>query len=306
MGRPLGHAMTARVIAFQGFMDRYMPSVGEWFANTMISKIQNSSFKIRPEWKLSPAPSIRHATPIISDNLIPLLEDGGVKSVSGLKRATGPNEVELEDGTRLTVDAIIWCTGYKVNFDLLEPSIDPTLHTTSRWSSLPGSRGKPLPRLYQNVLSLEHPMSLAIMGCVAFATGAFPLYDLASMAVVQIWKGSSHLPHRHEMEAAVDRQHAWVCETAETGSANPGWVRQYEWVAWAHKMAGTGVDEYLGWGWKGWKFWATDHTFCSLLLSGLYTPHLLRVFAGKRTKWDGARAEIERVNKSIAEKRKIS
>ena len=281
-------------------MERNFPNLAEKFFTFMVEKMQNSTFSIRPEWKLSPAPSLKHALPIVSDNLIDMLESGELKSVVGLKEVVGPNEVELDDGTRLTVDCIIWCTGYKANFGLLDPSVDPTRNTTPEWAAAPGSKGKPLPRLYQNVFSLDYPMSLAFMGCVGFASGAFPIYDLASMAVAQIWKGNSSLPPQREMERAVDRHHAWICNIAKEGSAIPVWVKQHEWVPWVNEAAGTGVDAYLGWGWKAWKFWLIDHAFAKLLLGGIYTPHLFRVFDGKRKKWDGARAEIERVNRLVS------
>ncbi|EJD51714.1 FAD/NAD(P)-binding domain-containing protein [Auricularia subglabra TFB-10046 SS5] len=304
-GRPMDHTLTARIVAFQGLMERYVPWLGERVVNAMLRKMQNNAFRIRPEWKLSPAPSIRHAVPIVSDTLISAFESGDVQSVAGVAQVTGPNEVELDDGSRPEVDCIIWCTGYRTDFSVLDHAVDPTRHTTPRWTAARGSRGKPLPRLYQNVFSLDYPESLAFMGCVAFPTGAFPLYDIASMAVAQVWKGRSPLPPRGEMERAVDRQHGWLCDVAESGSAIPGWVRQYEWMAWAHRAAGTGVDEYLGWGWKGWKFWLTNRSFCSLLLGGIYTPYLFRVFeTGKRKAWEGARAEIEKVNRAVRDRKR--
>ncbi|KAJ3515503.1 hypothetical protein NM208_g14959 [Fusarium decemcellulare] len=73
-------------------------------------------------------------------------------------------------------------------------------------------------------------------------------------------------------------------------------VRQAEWVAWANKAAGTQVNEHLGWGLAGWKFWFQDRAFYKLLMDGIYTPFIWRVFDGKRKKWDGAKAEIEKVN----------
>ncbi len=133
-------------------------------------------------------------------------------------------------------------------------------------------------------------MSLAIMGCVAFASGSFPLFDLASMAVAQIWKGNSSLPTQQEMEQAVDRHHAWMCGIAEEGAALPTYIKQHEWVSWVSSTAGTNTEESLGWGWNGWRFWSSDPAFCRLLLGGVYTPHMFRYFDGKRKKWDGARA----------------
>ena len=293
--------MTQRKMAISGFLEIYLPRVSEFLFNTMLKKLQDKAFNIRPEWKFLPAPSVKHAVPIISDNLVDLLESGDIESVEGLKRVTSHNEVELDDDTRLEVDTIIWCTGYKTDFSLLDRSVDPTRHTTPEWDAAIGSRGKPLPRLYQNVFSLDYPMSLAFMGCVAFATGAFPLYDLASMAVAQVWKGTSPLPSTREMNSAVDKQHSFICAIAKQGSAVPGWVRQGEWVVWANATAWTGVDEYLGWGLKAWKFWLQDRAFYRLLMDGVHTPFSWRVFDGKRKKWDGARAEIERVNRSVEE-----
>lgn len=176
---------------------------------------------------------------------------GQIETVPGLKAVAGDRLIELDDGSKIEVDTIIWCTGYHQEFKLLDASVDPCRNTTPKWAASIGSRGKPLPRLYKNIFSLDFPDSLAFMGCVAFATSSFPLYDIASMALAQIWNGNSPLPEQAEMERAVDKQHAWVCETARTGSAVPGWVKQGEWVAWANEAAGTGLNEKLGWGIQG-------------------------------------------------------
>jgi dimethylaniline monooxygenase (N-oxide forming) len=286
-----------------GFLELNMPSLAQFLFDTMLKKMQDKTFTLRPEWKLSPAPSSRHAVPIISDNLVQLLEAGEIQSVAGLKRVSGPNEVELDDGTLVEADVIIWATGYKTEFSVLDPSVDPTRHTTPAWENAIGSRGKPLPRLYRNVFSLDHPDSLAFMGCVAFAAGAFPVYDLCSMAVAQIWKGNSNLPTLEEMNKAVDRQHEFICGIAKQGSATPGWVHQGEWVAWANEAAGTGVNEHLGWGMAGWKFYFQDRALYKLLMDGIYVPAIWRVFDGdKRKKWEGARAEIEKVNAEVEER----
>lgn len=70
-------------------------------------------------------------------------------------------------------------------------------------------------------------------------------------------------------------------------------------MKWANDAAGTGVNEYLGYGLKGWWFWLTNMRLCNVLMGGVYSPHLYRVFEGKRRKWDGAGAEIERVNEAV-------
>jgi len=87
-------------------------------------------------------------------------------------------------------------TGYATDYGIVA-GFDPTAQTAADWAAAPGSNGKPLRRLYRNIFSLQHPDSLNFMGAVAFATPAFQLYDLASMAVAQVWKGSSSLPTVH-------------------------------------------------------------------------------------------------------------
>ncbi|CAH0044434.1 unnamed protein product [Clonostachys solani] len=304
-GVPFDHSMTLRKINILGFLETNFPSVFEFMTDKGLGKMSSSAFKFDPEWRIVPAPSIRNALPVISDNIVDLFRNGKVQPIShGVKQVVGSNEVEMDDGTKVDVDTIIWCTGYKHTFKILDAAVDPTRNTSPEWEAAMGSRGKPLPRLYRNVFSLEHPQSLAFLGCVAFATGAFPLYDLATMSIAQIWKGSSALPSTEEMNLAVDAQHKITIQIAKTGSAHPGWVNQKEWLTWANDVAGTGLNERLGWGWAGWKFWFQNRRLYSMLVDGIFTPHILRLFDGKRKKWDGANEEIERVNRSVQDMKK--
>ncbi|KAJ9145101.1 FAD/NAD(P)-binding domain-containing protein [Pleurostoma richardsiae] len=302
-GRPVDHSLTARLLAAQAAMTGLFPKLAEWLFNKFAQKLQDSAFIIRPEWRISPAPSLKHSVPVVSDEIVPALEAGTVTSVPGISQVMGPQEVKFDDGSVAEIDVVILCTGYRADFTLLEERYDPTRNTTAQWTAAKGSRGKPLPRLYRNIFSLDHPDSLAFMGCVAFATPAFQLYDLASMALAQVWKGSSLLPPQAEMERAVDRHHAWLCDIAREGNVFPGLVDWTDWMPWADRTAGTAVDENLGWGWKGWKFWLTNFRFCNLLMTGVYSPHVYRVFDGKRKKWAGAREEIEKVNRLASRKR---
>lgn len=133
--------------------------------------MQDKSFKIRPEWRFEHAGKV----PVVSDTLIPCLEDGSISSVAGIRRILGATEVELQDGTRLEVDAIIWCTGYTSDFSMIEPRFDPTCRP-QQWLDASGSNGKSLFRLYHNVFSLEKPGSLAFLGNVSITLGGFPIF----------------------------------------------------------------------------------------------------------------------------------
>lgn len=112
---------------------------------------------------------------MVSDTLVPCLEDGSITSVAGIKRIVNATEVELQDGTKVDVDAIIWCTGYKSDFSMIEPRFNPECRPQA-WLDAPGSNGKSLFRLYKNVFSLEKPDSLAFMATVHITISGFKIF----------------------------------------------------------------------------------------------------------------------------------
>ncbi|CAN9370583.1 unnamed protein product [Alternaria alternata] len=289
-----------RLFTVQSLILKYFPHLGERLFDNFIKKMQDKSFKIRPEWRFEHAGKV----PVVSDTLIPCLEDGSISSVAGIRRVLGATEVELQDGTRLEVDAIIWCTGYASDFSMIEPRFDPTCRP-QQWLDAPGSNGKSLFRLYHNVFSLEKPDSLAFLGNVSITLGGFPIFDTASMAVAQVWAGKSSLPSLSAMNFAVGKHHMWLADSAKRiPNVSPGQCEASEWVRAMDHLAGTGVNEYLGYGWKGWLFWLRERRFCNLLMGGIWSPSIHRVFStGKRKCWDGAREAIERVNERVAKMR---
>lgn len=269
------------------------PVFGSRMFDKFIKGLQNKSFKLKPEWGFEPA----QVTPIVSDELINCLENGLISSTKGIKRIIGDTEIETDDGKRIDVDVLIWCTGYKADFSMLETRFDPTYRAVAAWSQASGSNGKPLARLYHNVFSLEKPDSLAFLGNVHTTLSGFQLFDMASMAIAQVWKGASTLPSRDAMADAVDKHHVWITEQAKRRSnVSPGMVDGGTWLHDFDEMAGTGVNEHLGWGWQGWWFWLTNKKLCNMLVGGIWSPHTHRFFEGKRKRWDGAKAAIEHVN----------
>ncbi|KAL2814127.1 dimethylaniline monooxygenase 3 [Aspergillus granulosus] len=298
-GMPLDHTLTYRSTRISDIVTSYFPRYASRMMIRMLEKIQNTSFQIRPEWGLTPVPALQHALPIITDDLVAELEAGRAVSVPRIKRVTGKRAVELEDDSRLNdIDAIVLCTGYrKTDWALVGDELDPTRHTTARWSSAKGSGDRPLPRLYQNVFSLERPQSLAYVGIASGLISGFTISDLTSMAIAQVWKGNSALPTLREMNEQVDAHHDWLCKIAEHGSCSPHALNFTKWTAWVHETAGTGVHTKLGYGIQGWWFWLKDRAFCNVLMTGVMSPFIFRVFPGaKRKAWDGAREAIEVLN----------
>jgi dimethylaniline monooxygenase (N-oxide forming) len=285
-----------RLFTVQGLIFKYLPYFGERMFDNFIKRMQDDSFNIRPEWRFEPAGKV----PVISDTLVPCLANGSIESIHGVKRILSPTSVELSDGSSVDVDAIVYCTGYKTDFSLLSAPYDTSSRPQS-WLNAPGSNRKSLFRLYHNIFSLEKADSLAFLGNVHVTLGGFQIFDMASMAITQVWAGRSSLPPKAEMEAVVDRHHEWLADQAQrTYNISPGQCDAGTWVRAMDGLAGTGVNEFLGYGSKGWTFWLRERKFCNLLMGGIWSPHIHRVFGGKRRAWEGARGAIEGVNERVA------
>jgi dimethylaniline monooxygenase (N-oxide forming) len=293
------------MMMIQYTMAKWAPNFAENFGNKYVKKRQDAALSIKPEWKFD-SPSMIHTLPIMSDNLVAELHSGRIESVAGLKRVNGDNQVELDDETAIEVDAIIWCTGYLWRYDFLG-EYDPTLKSQDGYiSTIAGEAGPnqvPLPRLYRNVFSLDHPDSLAFAGAAAFHTPIFVSFDLASMAIAQYWKKPELMPSREEMLLSYKKHMSWANGILAHGKLDPRFVNAQEWTEWVEEAAGIRVSEHLGYGLSGWKFWYEDKAFCKMLMDGIYSPHLLRLFESDRRKaWKGARAEIEKVNETVRQR----
>ena len=121
------------------------------------------------------------------------------------------------------------------------------------------------------------------------------------MAVTQTWKNNSPLPSQQVMNKAIDAHHEWMISLAQKETVITDLVREEIWMKWVRETAGTGVDEKLGYGLEGWKFWLGDWRFCNLLMGGIESPLVDRIFDGRR-KWDDARQVIVNQNEEAEER----
>lgn len=294
----MDHIRTYRKGVFLEQLSRYAPGIWAKLMNKVILGLRDKLYDLKPEWGFDPAPSVHQARPIISDNLIDNLSAGRITSKPPIKQVIDSQGVEFTDGTTAEVDSIIWCTGYTVDYSLLGKS-DPTIY---RDYEIRSSNERKVPRLYENILSLEHPESLAFMGNLSFMNPAFLMFDLATMALGQVWAGTSKLPSQEEMRNAVDCQHKWISQLATKGQVTPGLVKAADWLDWVEEAAGLGMKENLGYGWQGWWFWLTDRKLCNVLMDGLLLPFHYRLFPGKRKQWNGAREAILKVHQELQTK----
>ena len=206
--------------------------------------------------------------------------------------------MELDNGTNIEVDAVVCCTGYTTSFSLATDLI------TYRRSSGAQTNGTsrtlpPLARLYKNIFSPEYPDSIAFTNNWQAGDGIMALSDLVAMAITQVFAGNFDLPSRDEMEREIDEHHNWVEWMADGQGTHAELIDKEPWMDWLHSAAGTGVNENLGYGWQGWKFWLTDRVFCDMLMTGIDSPHIARLFDGRRKKWVGAREALVKADEDL-------
>lgn len=297
-GKPGDRMMSVRLTMLAGIFNKYLPGLASRVGLIGIKAVQKRTFEIKPEWNLDDILPPARKVPIANDYFIPALHEGKIGLKPALQSVNGSTLTFSDGSTLANIDAIIFATGFRADYSYMDPSVDPTRNSPKEWSSLPGSNGRPLPRLYQGIFSLDYPDSLAFLGTSPFSFMACLNYDISSLAVAQTWVGNSALPSSAELYAHVDAQQAAVLEVARTGElANVNLRNNWEWFKWADEVAGLGIAKRVGYGLQGWKFWLTDRKMCKLLMDGLLSPHLFRLFdEGKRKPWEGARAEIIRVN----------
>ncbi|KAF2163078.1 hypothetical protein M409DRAFT_68710 [Zasmidium cellare ATCC 36951] len=297
-GKPGDHMMSVRLTMLAGIFNKYLPGLAQKMSLLGIKAVQKRTFDVKAEWNLGEILPPTRKVPVANDKFVPALHEGKIDLRPALQEVNG-STLTFSDGSTLTdIDAIIFATGFRSDYSYMSPSVDPTRDPPKEWSSLPGFDSRPLPRLYQGIFSLDHPTSLAFLGTSPFSFMACLNYDISSLAVAQVWTGNSSLPSPAEMSAHVDAQHASILEIARTGElANVNLRNNWEWFKWCDDVAGLGVAKRVGYGVEGWKFWLRDRRMCKLVMDGLLSPHMFRLFdEGKRKAWEGARGEVVRVN----------
>jgi dimethylaniline monooxygenase (N-oxide forming) len=295
-GTPLELSVSWRRTQISHFLSRHFPGLTRVLADLAVKYLVKSMFgPIDPAWKLEPFPNITLSLPGVWENVIPLLRDGTVTSMSGVKRFAGPNSVEFDDGTVLDdVDAVILCTGYSADW-----SIAPFVETST--PKTPGYGGPPMYRMYMNMFPPQYATSCAVLNYSAFGkSNGFTYADLQSVAISSVFRGIEPLPTREEMEKHIDEHQEWVAKMwLLDPCCNTSMVKQWEYQGFLHRAAGTGMEN-VGWGWKGWKFWFQDRQMYNLINHGPATAHAFRYFeTGRRKTWDGAREAIIHVNEVV-------
>ena len=299
-GKPVDHQMTRRIMGTLSKIAGWFPRFAAFAGETFAAKRMRKSFpKIDPAWRLLPAPPIKSSPGVMNEEIISKFAAGEVLSLPGIKRFTEYG-IDTDDGDHIKAEAVIFATGYNFDYSILSPEADPTFITPD-WQKAKYRNGLTYPRLFMTYFSTKFPLSLAFVGpCKGFSISAYANGELASQAIAQVWKGSYHLPPQQEMERWCDENYRMSLEeirryrVAKTGAAADEQER------WLNDAVGNEMNEMLGWGWKGWKFWWNERELYNLMMNGISTPFAYRLFEGRpgtRLKWDGAKNAIYLANK---------
>ncbi|KAL0930431.1 dimethylaniline monooxygenase 2 [Colletotrichum truncatum] len=290
---PIDSVLSWRTSRLGHWLEHHFPSLYSLSGDLLFKKNAKELGEQDPKWGFEPSPSIGLSLNVIvvNDDIFSRLREGRIESVKGATRILGPHAVEVDDGNVIEdVDVIIAATGYRPDFSLV-PELS---HTRASDSKLP-----PLPELYQNIFAVDFPDSLACTSYCTVNDNAASYRELQSMAIAQVWTGNSSLPSQAEMRQHITTYQKWLWRRFRDFPATPlGSGQPHSWMRFVHEMAGTGMYEYLGWGWKGWKFWWQDRNFYRLVAWGAYSPHMYRMFeTGKRRMWPGAKEAIIKANR---------
>ncbi|MGC4807848.1 flavin-containing monooxygenase [Micromonospora sp. DT233] len=141
--------------------------------------------------------------PTLSDGLLSRLTHGAVQARPGIA-AFHDHRVEFTDGRVDDVDLVVWCTGYRVAIDFLDPA-------------LLGAGADTL-ALYRHVFHPDAP-GLTFVGLMQSTGAAFPLVEAQARLV------AAHLAGRYALPDAAAQRAACRAElraaTARWGSRRP-------------------------------------------------------------------------------------
>lgn len=271
--------------------------------------------RMRDDWHLLPCASMAHVHPVVQEDYIPALRREDIIPLPGFQEFVGEKQVLLADNTVVEVDAVIFCTGYNLDWSImpelemdgacgfpLQTAGDASRKQTkdSNESSDNGhNRQEPyIPRLFQMIFPPRWASSIAILSWMAPQENVWCVSELASMAVAQVWAAEtakssvlqtqplSHrspalLPSLNEMNAQVDAYHTWFRQEWEKEhSIRPGYVQAHLFYRFLHDAAGTGLYDHLDHAFtgRGWKLWWRDYDLWTWMAKGPMNNYSWRLF----------------------------
>ena len=132
--------------------------------------------------------------PTITDTVLSRISHGELTPKPGIS-ALAPGSVAFTDGSEEPVDAIVWCTGYRVSMPFLD-------------EALTGPDPKELP-LYKRIFHLDCP-DLFFIGLMQSTGSAFPIVERQAQILAENLAGQWHLPPASEQRRDCDRRRRYA------------------------------------------------------------------------------------------------
>jgi hypothetical protein len=154
----------------------------------------------KPDHRLLGAP------PTMSDGLLSRLGHGDITvkpAVTGLRGT----RAQFADGTAEQIDAVIYCTGYKISFPFLGPGLAPTGPSRSL-------------ALYRRVVPPALP-GLYFIGLVQPIAAVIPIAEAQSHWVADLLQGRAALPPAARMSREIAGYHAAIARRYAPSSRPP-------------------------------------------------------------------------------------
>ena len=138
----------------------------------------------------APAGGLFQSHPSISDTIVSRIAHGEIAPKPGIERLV-PGGVAFTDGTEEEVDAIVWCTGYRVTIPFLDER-----HVGPDPQELP---------LYKRIIHLDVP-DLCFVGLMQSTGSAFPILERQSTLLAEHLTGRWAPPPPNEMRSDIARR----------------------------------------------------------------------------------------------------
>lgn len=134
---------------------------------------------------------------ILNYNFRDMLKEGKVKAIKGSIEKLHPKHVELQDGTKLPCDLLVFGTGFAKSYDLFDRIVQSKLRIDADGIYM-----------HRNVIPPNVP-DLAFVGCEVSTFNNILTHALQAEWLARVLDNKVELPERTRMLTRIERMQAW-------------------------------------------------------------------------------------------------
>jgi len=181
-----------------------------WYLHSVLTPVKWTWWRIvelmfRVQFRLSgdlvPKTRIEHDVfsggQILNYNFRNMLKEGKVKAIKGSVEKLHPKHVELQDGTKLPCDLLVFGTGFSKSYDLFDRAVQNKLRIDADGIYM-----------HRNVIPPNVP-NLAFVGCEVSTFNNILTHALQAEWLARVLDNRIELPERPRMLARIEKMQAW-------------------------------------------------------------------------------------------------